>query len=100
MIDEQHKHDFQIHYTAVDWQNPVFIKCSDYRCGSSYYVARKPVLIAAERLANAAEDILHTEHTAKDWEEFLNAWQAYVDVAPEEEDNIDPADTDTPGNPS
>lgn len=43
---------------------------------------------AAERLANAAEDILHTEYTLKDWEEFAHAWQAYVEAASGYTDNI------------
>ena len=39
---------------------------------------------AAERLANAAEDILHIEYTITDWEEFRDAWQDYVEVAARE----------------
>lgn len=89
-MSEEHEHDYNIHYTAVDWQNPIFIKCHLDGCGSTYYLARKPVFIAAERLANAAEDILHTVYTAEDWKKLADAWQAYVDVAPEE----DPTDVD------
>lgn len=82
-MTEGHKHNFDIHYTAVDWQTPLFIKCLG--CGSTFHLTRKSVLVAAERLANAAEDILHTEYSALDWEELVNAWQAYVDVAPDED---------------
>ncbi len=40
---------------------------------------------AAERLANAAENILHTEYTLEDWDELGKAWQHYVDVVAESE---------------
>jgi len=29
-----HQHDFEIHYTAVDWQTPLFVKCEP--CGMTY----------------------------------------------------------------
>lgn len=85
-----HIHDYDIHYTAVDWQTPLFIKC--LACGSTYYLARKPVLLAAEKLADAAESILFHLPTQREWDELRNAWQAYVDVAPEEDSTADTGD--------
>lgn len=80
----EHLHDFDIHYTSTDWQHPTFIKCEG--CGSTFYLARPVVLRAVERLANAAEDILFVEFSTEDMDELRSAWQAYVDVAPDEDD--------------
>ena len=44
---------------------------------------------AAERMADALEDILYTEYTAEDLREANDAWQAYVEVAAQCEEEAD-----------
>lgn len=84
---DEHRHDYEIHYAAVDWQDPAFIKCQG--CGSTFSLVKKVFLVTTERMADAVEDILHTEYTLEEWEELRNAWQAYVEIAPSEEDSSD-----------
>lgn len=82
MTQSEHEHHYDIHYTAVDWQNPIFIKCLE--CGSTFKLIRHPVLAAIERLADTAEDLLFHLPTQSEWDALRHAWQAYVEVAPEE----------------
>lgn len=74
-----HEHDYEIHFTFVDWQEPLFIKCQG--CGSTYYLSRHEELRAAARLANAVEDVAFTVSVPEDLRKLRRAWQAYVDVA-------------------
>lgn len=93
----EHEHDFEIHYTAVNWQEPIFVKCTEYDCGMTYRLVRydrlRALFRAMESLANAAEDVGFTVYSEKDLEKLRNAWQVYVDVAPNEDARTD---TDTP----
>lgn len=85
----EHEHDFEIHYTAVDWQKPIFVKCTGYDCGRTYRLVRhdklQALFRAMESLANAAEDVGFTVYSEEDLEKLRNAWQVYVDVAPDED---------------
>lgn len=84
-----HIHDYDIHYTAVDWQEPIFVKCTGYDCGMTYKLVRhdklRVLFRAVEALADAAEDVGFTVYTEEDLEKLRNAWQVYVDVAPDED---------------